>query len=263
MLKLLDFSWVAAHSYRWLAWVCDAHLRLITNGIDGVGMEIAFPPCSLVFFLWYCRPNATYNVSGLFIPNCYQTNARNNSDVTPTRPSVAYQSEIWLMYFSNKLFLSEATWHNLNQHWPRSVSQYRFTRPWCVRCIDTLKPPSNNDPVLIYWGRDKMAAIFHTIFSNAFPWIKRYGFQKISSLESVRKVSMNNIPALVQIMAWLRTGEEPLSGQWWRIYASLGLDELKLAQFAMSETYENWLDLVNRCAYYAHQTRGIYHVLPW
>ena len=30
--------------------------------------------------------------------------------------------------------------------------------------------------LLTYWGRDKMAAILQTIFSNAFSWMKMYEF---------------------------------------------------------------------------------------
>ena len=30
----------------------------------------------------------------------------------------------------------------------------------------------------------------------------------------------------------------------------------------MPDTCENWLDLVNSCAYYAQQTREIYQILP-
>ena len=43
--------------------------------------------------------------------------------------------------------------------------------------------------------------------------------------------SIDNIPALVQIMAWRRLGDKPLSEPmivYWRIYASLGLNELNL-----------------------------------
>ena len=29
-------------------------------------------------------------------------------------------------------------------------------------------------PILTHWGRDKMAAIFHTTFSNVFSWMKMY-----------------------------------------------------------------------------------------
>ena len=61
---------------------------------------------------------------------------------------------------------------------------------------------------LTHWGRDKMAAIYQTAFSNAFPWMKMYEFR----LKFVRKGSINNTPALVQIMAWRRLGDKPLSG---------------------------------------------------
>ena len=47
-----------------------------------------------------------------------------------------------------------------------------------------------------------MAAIFQTTFSSAFPWI---------SLKFVPKVRINNISPLVQIMAWCRSGDKPLS----------------------------------------------------
>ena len=34
-----------------------------------------------------------------------------------------------------------------------------------------------NFSVLTHWGRDKMAAIFQTTFSNAFSWMKMYKFR--------------------------------------------------------------------------------------
>ena len=49
-------------------------------------------------------------------------------------------------------------------------------------------------------------AIFKCIFLNANEWISL----KIS-LKFVPKVRINNIPSLVQIMAWRRPGDKPLS----------------------------------------------------
>ena len=67
-----------------------------------------------------------------------------------------------------------------------------------------------------------MAALSQTTLTNAFS-IK-------ISLKFVHKGPINNIPALVQMMAWRRPGDKPLSELWWldyrRIYASLGLNEL-------------------------------------
>ena len=59
---------------------------------------------------------------------------------------------------------------------------------------------------LTHWGRDKMAAIFQTTFSSVFSWMSI----KIS-LKIVPKGPINNNPALVQIMAWRRSGDKPLS----------------------------------------------------
>ena len=66
---------------------------------------------------------------------------------------------------------------------------------------------------LTYWGRDKMAAnshfpddIFKCIFLNENVYISI----KIS-LKFVPKGPINDIPTLVQIMAWRRPGNKPLS----------------------------------------------------
>ena len=51
------------------------------------------------------------------------------------------------------------------------------------------------------------------------------------SLKFVPKVRINNIPSLVQIMAWRRPGDKPLSEpmiDYWCIYAPLGLTELNM-----------------------------------
>ena len=65
-------------------------------------------------------------------------------------------------------------------------------------------------PILTHWGRDKMAAISQTMFSNAFSWMKMW-ISLQSSLKFVPKGLINNIPSLVQIMAWRQPGDKPLS----------------------------------------------------
>ena len=50
--------------------------------------------------------------------------------------------------------------------------------------------------------QDKIAVIFLTTFSNAPSWIKLYEFR----LQFVSKGEIDNIPSLVQIMAWHRLG---------------------------------------------------------
>ena len=62
--------------------------------------------------------------------------------------------------------------------------------------------------MLARWGRDKMAAISHTIFSNAF--LKKCVSLKIS-LKFVPGARINIIPVVGQMMACRRPGDEPLS----------------------------------------------------
>ena len=61
---------------------------------------------------------------------------------------------------------------------------------------------------LTHWGRDKMAAISQTTFSNVFSWMKTYEFRLRFHWHSFW---IHNIPSLVQIMAWRRPGDKPLS----------------------------------------------------
>ena len=64
--------------------------------------------------------------------------------------------------------------------------------------VDTLRPRQN--------GRHFADAIFKCIFFNENVWISL----KIS-LKFVHEGPINNIPTLVQIMAWRRPGDKPLS----------------------------------------------------
>ena len=64
--------------------------------------------------------------------------------------------------------------------------------------LNTLRPRQN--------GRDFHDDIFKYIFFNENLWISL-----TISLKFVPKVRINNIPALVQIMAWRRPGDKPLS----------------------------------------------------
>ena len=62
-----------------------------------------------------------------------------------------------------------------------------------------------------HWGRDKMDATSQTTYSNAFSWMKIFDFRFKISLKFVPMSLISNIPALVQIMAWRRPGDKPLS----------------------------------------------------
>ena len=65
---------------------------------------------------------------------------------------------------------------------------------------------------LSHWGQDKMTVILKTTLSNpfTFSWIKIvvFGYKFRWKLF---KGPINNMPSLVQIMAWCWTGDKPLS----------------------------------------------------
>ena len=74
------------------------------------------------------------------------------------------------------------------------------------------------------YGRHFPDAIFKCIFLN-----ENIQISNTISLKFVPKGPINNIPALVQIMAWRRPGDKPLSKPmivYRRIYASIGLNDL-------------------------------------
>ena len=56
-----------------------------------------------------------------------------------------------------------------------------------------------------------MDAISQTTVSNAFFFNENALISLKISLKFVPKVRINNIPAMVQIMAWRRPGDKPLS----------------------------------------------------
>ena len=106
-----------------------------------------------------------------------------------------------------------------NQWWPALPTHIYGTRG---RWFNTLRPRQN--------GRHFPDAILKCIFLNENVWISI----KISP-KFVPKGPINNIPALVQIMAWRRPGDKPLSEPmlviYRRIYASPGLNELTVMDF--------------------------------
>ena len=86
-----------------------------------------------------------------------------------------------------------------------------------IQQLGALKPmlqitgASSQASRLTHWGRDKMDAISQTTFSSTFSWMKMFEFRLKISLKFVVKGLIDNILALVQIMAWRRPGDKPLS----------------------------------------------------
>ena len=98
-------------------------------------------------------------------------------------------------------------------------------RAWCLSvCLDIYS-------VLTHWGRDKMAAVSQTTFSNAFSWMKMCEFW----LKFHRSLFLRVQIAIIHhwFRQWLGAdlATSPYLNQWWldycRMYASLGLSELR------------------------------------
>ena len=101
-----------------------------------------------------------------------------------------------------------------SKQWTTSLTKDRLKSLPCVqRFLQTCKVKASKEEILVcltHWGRDKMAATFQLTFWNVFSWMKMFEFRLVS-LNYVPKGPINNIPALVQIMAWRRLGNKPLS----------------------------------------------------
>ena len=91
--------------------------------------------------------------------------------------------------------VNSQTIHCLNQWWSNSQTHIRIIRP---QCVNTLRLRKN--------GRHFADDTFKHIFLNENVRISI----KIS-LQFVSKSPIKNIPTLVQIMAWHRPGDKPLS----------------------------------------------------
>ena len=109
---------------------------------------------------------------------------------------------------------------------------------YCGCCYHVLRPRQN--------GRHFADDIFKCIFMNENIWI-----QIKISLKFIPKGPINNIPALVQIMAWRRPGDKPLPEPiwwlaYWRIYTLLGLNKLSTRVSAAGMLTNNYMSICLR-----------------
>ena len=93
---------------------------------------------------------------------------------------------------------------------------------------------------LTHWDRDKMDNIFQTTFSNPFSWMKifeiliQFDWRLFLMVQLTIKYSIGSdnglVPIRRQAITWTNDGLG-----WWRIHASLSLNELKaVVQTSMS-----------------------------
>ena len=96
---------------------------------------------------------------------------------------------------------------------------------------------------LTHWGRDKMAAIFHTTFSNGFSWMKLFKFRLRFHWSLFPRVQI--IIFQHWFRYWLGAGQATSHylNQWWlvywRIYASFGLNELRPVSNMVAKGFSN------------------------
>ena len=119
------------------------------------------------------------------------------------------------------------TWNGLT----RSTNSIYTTNIRIVSiCAHTDCHENDENVLLTHWGRDKMAAIFQTTFSNAFTWMKMFEFRLKCYWNLFPRVQLTMFHHLFR--KWLGAGQATSHylNQWWlvywRIYASLGLNEL-------------------------------------
>ena len=86
------------------------------------------------------------------------------------------------------------------------LGQCDLRASWCI-CTSSKR----DHKWLTHWGRNKIDAISQTTFSNAISFNENVWIPIKISLKFVPKGRINNIPALVLIMAWRRTGDKPSS----------------------------------------------------
>ena len=109
---------------------------------------------------------------------------------------------------------------------------------WARDTINSLRPRPNR--------RHFADDIFKCIFENENEWIS----PRIS-LKFVPKVQINNIPALVQIMAWRRPGDKPLSEPMTVILST-----------HICVTRPQWVKMFETCSLHGYQWTTLYQTPP-
>ena len=129
-----------------------------------------------------------------------------------------------LLYWGNKNMYFMCIWYIcISRYWDGTgtwnpTSWKTRTCLYSIWLLMTLRRkihdqwPNPASDRLAHWGRDKMHAISQTTFSSAFNFNENIWIPIKIALRIVPKGRINNIPALVQIMAWRRPGDKPLSG---------------------------------------------------
>ena len=112
--------------------------------------------------------------------------------------------------FAFRFVLENLGQRNLIANWQKChilYSQY----PWSPQVdMTVLQTIYCNNYSLTHWSRDKLP-LFHSRHFEIFFFNENVWNDDSNSLNFVAKVPINNIPALMQVMAWRRPGDKPIS----------------------------------------------------
>ena len=122
--------------------------------------------------------------------------------------NLAVRKQYATIYLTFLIFLDKRMGFRFRFRFSKLKINLNFTtwlvrQPWQPNCLSVLSTS------LTLWGRDKMVTIFLMPFSNAFSSMKLYEYHLRFHWSLFLR--MNNIPSLVQIMAWWHIGNKPLS----------------------------------------------------
>ena len=148
---------------------------------------------------------------------------------------------VWLWIGSLNLTLFGMFFYcwNYVTFYPRSILAFGFCRSLrlcvCVClsvCINHKLVNTITRHPLTHWGRDKMASISQTTFSNAFTWMKMYELRLKIHWSLFLRVHLTIFQHWFRKWLGAVQATSHYLNQWWlvyqRIYASLGLNELRL-----------------------------------
>ena len=126
----------------------------------------------------------------------------NGTPSCPLTPCMGSWTGVWTEWTPISEMARSEPYKKTSSKCMRPLRTYHRTIPAHKRC-----PCRTPWFALTHWGRDKMAAILQATFLlNENNWISNR-----ISLKFVPKVPIENTPALVQVMAWRRPGDKPLS----------------------------------------------------
>ena len=138
--------------------------------------------------------------------------------------------ETWRVYIATQVMWTHPALHKINRVLCTFSPRYKHCDAGCLVCGNLLNA-IRDSKILTHWDQDTMYAIFQTTFSNAFSWMKMFKFWLRFHWSLFPRFQFTIFQHWFRL--WLGTDQATSHylNQWWsvywRIYASLGLNELR------------------------------------